>query len=411
MATSNPVHLAVKVISILREFAVFLLLGTFVALAWANLDFAGYEHFIESSLFHAGWLIHEGDGGVSLHFLFNDVFMVLFFGVAMKEVSESFLPGGALSSVRKLAMPALATAGGVLGPILIFFVLHSLLRPEPSFSGGWAIPTATDIAYSWLAAGMIFGRRHPAVTFLLVLAVLDDLVGMIIIATVYTPDVHLAWLGLVVLAVVLCEWMRQKGVTSFWPYILLGGPLSWFGLHFTGVHAALSLVPVIPFLPHGERDAGLFEEIRGNGGDPRDTMTRFEHFFKPIVDLGLFGFGLTNAGVLLNGEAFSGKATWIILLSLLIGKTLGIFGFAAVGRGLGLELPEGLRLRQMLALGMIAGIGFTVALFVTTVYVGTGTNPEVHHIAGQLKLGALLSFSAAPLAFLMGKLLGVERRL
>ncbi len=396
---------AAKVFSQLRELAAFLLLGTAIALVWANLDYESYHHFIEDPLFHSALLNHKGDHGISLHFLVNDLFMVLFFGIAMKEVSESFLPGGALSSVKKAAMPAIATAGGVLGPVGMFFILHALISPDPSFIGGWAIPTATDIAYCWLFAGIIFGRGHPAVLFLLVLAVLDDLIGMLIIATFYTPEVHPMWLGLVLLAVIFCEAFRRFGVTSPWPYLLVGGPLCWFGLHNTGVHAALALVPVIPFMPHAERDSGLFADE----GHLDDTMNRFEHGFKPFVDVGLFGFGLANAGVVLSAEAFTSSPTIVILLSLLIGKTVGITLFAFVANKAGLQLPEHMTMKHIPILGMTAAIGFTVALFVTTVFVGMSTNPHIDVVAGELKLGALLSFSAGPIAYLMAALLKVEK--
>ena len=328
--------------------------------------------------------------------------MVLFFGIAMKEVSESFLPGGALSSVKKAAMPAIATAGGVLGPIAAFFLLHWSFNPDPGFMGAWAIPTATDIAYCWLFAGLIFGRAHPAVTFLLVLAVLDDLVGMLIIAVFYTPEVHLQWLGLVVLAIIACEIFRRMGVKSFWPYMLIGAPLAWFGLHNTGVHASLALVPIIPFMPHAERDAGLFTE-----SDNGDTMHNFEHFFKPIVDVGLFFFGFANAGVILSGDAFTGKATWIILLSLLVGKTVGITLFSWVANKAGLDFPEHMSIKHVVVVGSVAGIGFTVALFVTTVALGSGLIPQ--EVGGMLKLGALLSFSAGAIGILLAKLFKIEK--
>lgn len=391
-----------KVFSTLSELAAFLLIGTFLALVWANVDYEGYTAFIDSPLFYSAALNHSGDHGVSFHFLVNDLFMVLFFGMAMKEVSESFLPGGALSSVRKAAMPAIATAGGVLGPIAMFFILRAIMAPDPDIVGGWAIPTATDIAYCWLFAKFIFGVGHPAVTFLLVLAVLDDLIGMGIIAVFYTDQVHYQWLGLVALAMVIMEVMRRMGVKSFWPYVLVGAPLCWVGLHNTGVHAALALVPVIPFMPHAERDAGIF-----SGDEGGDTMHAFEHFFKPIVDVGLFAFGLANAGVILSGEAFAASPTWIIFLSLIIGKTVGIFIFSAIGKAAGLSLPEGMDLKQVVALGCVAGIGFTVALFVTTVAISKGAVPA--EVAGQLKLGALMSFFSGFAAFGIAKVVGVKK--
>lgn len=412
MSHSEDKHPVVRAFNLLSELAAFLLAGTAIALIWANLDYESYHAFVDGTLFKSALLNHSGDHGISFHFLVNDMFMVFFFGIAGKEVSESFLPGGALSSLKKASMPAVATAGGVLGPVGLFLLLHTVIDPQPSFIGGWAIPTATDIAYCWLFAGMVFGRGHPAVTFLLVLAVLDDLIGMLIIATVYTPEIHAEWLGLVVGAMVICEIMRRVGIKSFWPYVLIGAPMCWFGLHNTGVHAALALVPIIPFMPHAERDSGIFQSMDKDGdgeADYSDTMNDFEHFFKPFVDVGLFGFGLANAGVILSMDAVTSAPTWIILLSLLVGKTFGVFLFCFVGNKLGLELPEHVTLPQTLVLGLLAGIGFTVALFVTTVYIGIADSPELASISGELKLGALLSFSAGPLGYVLAKFLKVDK--
>lgn len=455
----------------LQRFSAFLLIGTVIALIWANVGHHSYEVFIEGRLIHPDTLhAWTQSGGVmaglawlygkiayilahdpatleglkhyaethavesphtfNFHFIVNDLFMVLFFGIAAKEVSESFLPGGALSSLSKASMPAVATIGGVLGPVGMFFLLNAVFSPEPSITNAWAVPTATDIAYCWLFAQLIFGRSHPAVTFLLVLAVLDDMIGMLIIAVFYTSEVHVQWLGLVALAIVLCEGMRRVGIKSFWPYLLIGGPLCWFGLHSTGVHAALALVPVIPFMPHGGRDAGLFkskEHDEGHGeehgdahgdddhhGHHNDTMNAFEHFFKPIVDVGLLTFGLANAGVVLSAASFGGEPTWIIFFALLFGKTLGILLFAFIGTLLGLSLPKPMKLNQVIVLGCVAGIGFTVALFVTTVALQSGEAEllKAYKAAGtgdMLKLGALLSFAAGPIAFIIAKVIGMER--
>ncbi len=394
---------------LLQEFSAFLLAGTAIALIWANFDTHGYHHLVDTPIFEKGhWLadlLTHGNQQLNLHFIVNDMFMVLFFGLAGKEVAESFLPGGSLSSMRKAALPVIATLGGVVGPVALFIVICLATGVDDVvITGGWAIPTATDIAYCWLFAGLIFGRAHPAVVFLLVLAVIDDLIGMLIIAFYYTPEVHPEWLILLALALVVCEAMRRFGVKSFWPYLLIGGTLSWFGLHNTGVHAALALVPIIPFMPHAERDAGLFIDEP----DEHDSMNEFEHFFKPIVDVGLFFFGFANAGVALTAESFSGAATWAIFLALVVGKTVGIFGFSWAGqRFLKLELPKPMVLPQMVVLGCVAGVGFTVALFVTAVAIQVKGIPA--DTGDMLKLGALLSFAAGPIAMFLGWKLKVEK--
>ena len=411
----------------LREWSVFLLLGTVAALVWANAHPESYRSFVHHALVTtetlARWASEGGlrslladtyaavaglltEGNVeelSFDFIVNDLFMVLFFGIAAKEVSESFLPGGALSSVRNAAMPVVATIGGVVGPVGLFFLLYASFDAPESLASAWAVPAATDIAYSWLFAGIIFGRKHAAVTFLLVVAVLDDLIGMLIIAVYYTPEVEAGWLLLVVLGVGCCELMRRGGVRSFWPYVLIGGTFSWFGLHYTGVHASLALVPIVPFMPHAERDFGLFEDRP----DDHDTMNRFEHVIAPIVDIGLLGFGLANAGVALNSESLTGAATWIIFLALVVGKTTGIFAFAMAGRRFGLTLPPSMTPRHVLVLGCTAGIGFTVALFVATVAVEVAPIPP--DVVDMLKLGALLSFAAGPLAWLLARSFNIRR--
>jgi NhaA family Na+:H+ antiporter len=165
-------------------------------------------------------------------------------------------------------------------------------------------------------------------------------------------------------------------------------------------------------MPHAERDSGMFQSLdedQDGVHDEHDTMNEFEHFFKPIVDVGLLFFGFANAGVVLSSEALTSAPTLVIVGSLLIGKTVGVSLFCFIANKAGLELPEHMTLPQTVVLGLLAGIGFTVALFVTTVYVGMADDPALSGIAGQLKLGALLSFFAGPLGFLLAKLIGVKK--
>src|SRR5687768_12912351 len=203
-----------------------LMLGTLIALVWANLERESYVPF-------AG----------RLHFIVNDIGMAFFFALATKEVVEATAPGGALHSPRRAAMPLVAALGGMLGPALIFVTL-TIVFDRPNLERGWAIPTATDIAFSYLAARMIFGAKHPAIPFLLLLAIADDALGLLIIAAFYpTGPVSLVDATVLVGAGMLIAWLLQKRrVASFWPYILIGGGLSWFGSYRGGVHPALALV-------------------------------------------------------------------------------------------------------------------------------------------------------------------------
>ncbi|ABB31329.1 sodium/proton antiporter family protein [Geobacter metallireducens GS-15] len=378
-----------KPINLLREFSVPLIAGVITALAWANLDPRGYDALIHQPSF----------GGVSLHFLVNELFMVLFFGIAAAEITQSCLPGGDLNPPRKAVNPLLATLGGVIGPVLVYLSLNAVIG-DPTLTKGWGIPTATDIALAWLVARLVFGAGHPAVSFLLLLAVADDAIGLAIIAVFYPDPVHPTepmWLFLTVAGIVAAYILRGARAKSYWPYVLVGGGLSWTGLFKAHLHPALALVFIIPFLPHPPREsAHLFEE------NPRDTspLARFEHDWKIVVDFGLFLFGLANAGVRFSSV---GTATWLVLTALLVGKTAGILTMGSLGKALGFPLPDRVGFKELALTGLVAGMGLTVALFVAGV---AFVDPDIE---GAAKMGALLSGGVLPVAVALGRILKVRR--
>jgi NhaA family Na+:H+ antiporter len=375
--------------NLLREFSIPLIGGVMLALLWANLDPVGYHHFDSTPIF----------GGLSFHFISNDIFMTLFFGIAAVEITQSCLPGGELNPFSKAMNPLLATMGGVLGPALTYTVLNVLFG-TPELAHGWGIPTATDIALAWLAARMVFGSDHPAVSFLLLLAVADDAIGLAIIALFY-PDplqpVVPLWLFLTATGMAFAYGLRRLTVRSYWPYLIIGGGLSWAGLYLAHLHPALALIFIVPFLPHPKRDPKqLFEE------NPADysTLSLFEREWKVVVDIGLFIFGLANAGVEFSRV---GTVTWLVLAALLVGKTAGIFAFGCLAGILGFRLPNGVRKRDLLIIGVISGTGFTVALFVTEqAFVD-------HTVMEAAKMGAMFSIVAAFFGMMLGRLLGVRK--
>jgi NhaA family Na+:H+ antiporter len=306
--------------SLIIDNSLLLAAGTVAGLAWANIDHPTYERFA-----HA------------LHFAVNDVGMVFFFALAVKEIIEATLPGGALESPREAMVPILAAAGGMIGPAGLF-VLQASLLGRPELMPGWAIPCATDIAFSYLAARFIFPRNHPAIPFLLLLAIADDALGLILLALFY-PAAQVSLLSFAALmlpALGVTIWLKRRRTTSFCPYLILGGGLSSAALFFGGVHPALAMVPILPLMPHEKRDLGLF--------DPRehrltDAMNRFEHAWKVPVQFILLFFGLVNAGVTFSSV---GPASWIVFLSLLVGKPLGIVGTPLLAVRMGLRAPGGL---------------------------------------------------------------------
>lgn len=378
-----------KRINLLREFSVPLLAGVAVALVWANLSPESYERFDHGRNF----------GPLSFHFLVNDFFMVLFFGIAAAEITQSCLPGGDLHPLRKAVNPLFATVGGVVGPVLVYLALNALFG-DPSLRRGWGIPTATDIALAWLVASLVFGKSHPAISFLLLLAVADDAVGLAIIAIFYPdPTVPGApqWL-LLTAGGMGAAWLLRRGkVRSYWPYLLLGGVPSWAGLFRAHLHPALALAFIVPFLPHPPREDKHIFEV-----DPADrsTLAAFEHDWKVTVDFGLFLFGLANAGVRLESV---GTVTGLVAASLAVGKTGGIFLMGWLGEKMGYPLPDRVGRKELALVGLIAGIGMTVALFVA------GEAFREPGVQGAAKMGALLSAGCAVVALAAGRLLKVRR--
>jgi NhaA family Na+:H+ antiporter len=209
-----------------------LVLGTVTALTWANIDSASYDEVAHL-----------------LHFWVNDVGMVFFFAVAAKEVFEATLPGGPLSSAGRAAVPLLAAAGGMVVPAVLYAALTIAFGP-PELLRGWAIPSATDIAFSYLVARFIFGRTHAALPFLLLLAIADDALGLLILALFYpTAELQPIMFTLLVGVALMIAWtLQRRRVKSFWPYVAVCGPIAWTGFYAGGFHPALALVPIVPFI-------------------------------------------------------------------------------------------------------------------------------------------------------------------
>jgi NhaA family Na+:H+ antiporter len=410
-----------RFVNFLQEFSIPLIGGVVIAMLSANLLPEWYEHAIHWKPFGDVEILGHA---ATLHFLVNDIFMVFFFGVAAKEITEACLPGGSLNPVKKAINPLVATIGGVAGPVSCFFLglavlLHlGVYSPElhdvAALRRGWGVPTATDIALAWLVARTVFGNGHPAVDFLLLLAVADDAIGLVIIAVFY-GDPHLPaapqYLALVGVAMATAAILRRAGVKHWFPYIWIAGPLSWLGLMLAHLHPALALVFVVPFLPGPRRDTGLFkeedeidrmgEELAHDLHMEHSPLHTFETQHKLFVDLGLFFFAFANAGVPLAGI---GPMTWLILGSLVVGKVVGITGLGLLAVKLGFPLPDRMGVADLAMASLVAALGLTVALFVAG---AAFVDPET---LGQAKMGALFSGFVGIAAILIGRLLGLRTR-
>ena len=362
--------------SLALEYSLALPLGAVLALVWANTFNVSYYRFA-----HA------------LDFSVNDVGMAFFFAIAAKEVVEATAPGGALHTWRRAALPVIAAAGGMVVPAL-FYVLYVRLANETGLLRGWAIPCGTDIAFSYLVAKAVF-RRHPAIPFLLLLAIADDALGLVVLAVFYpVRELHLLIGALLMAAALVGAFgLRRTRVVSPWPYVLVAGTLSWSALYAGGLHPALALVPIMPFLPRATRDAGVFVPAPP---DAHDALSRFERWWKLPVQVVLFLFGLANAGVPLHEY---GTGTWAVLVALAAGKPIGIGAAVALGVAAGLRLPARFGWRDVIVVGCASGIGFTVALFFAKASFTQGS------MLDETKIGALFSLASAALAVLAAKLL------
>ncbi|HMO14160.1 MAG TPA: Na+/H+ antiporter NhaA [Pirellulaceae bacterium] len=433
-----------------QEFSLPLISGVVVALCVANLfpnfyhrvvhdsvfDWLSVEHHpgdAQSELSHDGVLAHGldhhpvsdhaiSDHGphnsahswthfFSLHFLVNELFMVLFFGIAAKEITEACLPGGALNPISRAVNPLFGTIGGVLGPIFTFLLLNALIG-QPDWANGWGIPTATDIALAWLAAKFIFGVGHPAITFLLLLAVADDAIGLGIIAIAYpNPNHPTEWINAlwIVPGIAIAFGMRKLDVRNWIPYITIAGGICWWGLYSAHLHPALALVFVVPFLPGPKpKKNSLLNPLHAgenvmqaleDDASQHSPLCKFEHDLKAFVDFGLFFFAFANAGVSFAGMS---NLTWILLASLVVGKTLGITICSWIGTRMGFPLPPGMDIRHLITAGVIAGIGLTVALFVSGQAFTDAT------VQGAAKMGSLFSAIAFFVAFIVARAMGIR---
>jgi NhaA family Na+:H+ antiporter len=369
---------ATLVLQFILDNSLLLLIGAATGLVWANVDVDSYTRFTHL-----------------IHFVINHVAMVFFFGLVAKEVYEATLPGGPLAKPREAFMPILAAIGGMAAPAAIYVAFVVSLGRTEELIRGWAIPCATDIAFSYLVARLIFRRGHPAIPFLLLLAIADDVLGLIVLALFYPQgDISVGWLAGSLAPAFVGAWiLRRSGVNSFWPYVLGPGLLSWIGLYLGGLHPALALVPIVPFMPHDQSDLKMF------GSRPTvrlATMRQFEEWWRMPVQAILMTFGLVNAGVPFSSV---GAVTAAVAVSLVVGKPIGVTMATVIGERVGLRRPAGLGYPALVVMGVTAGIGFTVALFFTTAAFPPGAVLE------EAKMGALLSFLAAPVAIGLGKVL------
>ncbi len=366
---------------------VLLLVATAAALIWANSPWSDtYHEFWETEVELAigSWMpfLHDGHG-LSLELWVNDALMVLFFFVVGLEIKSELVTGD-LSSPRDAALPAVAAIGGMIVPAGLYAIINA---GGPGIDG-WGVPMATDIAFA-VGVLALLGNRIPQrlKLFLLALAIADDIGAILVIAIFYTEELQFGWLGLAVLGLVVAQAMRRVQVW-FTPVYAVLGVVVWYATFRSGVHATIAgvafglLAPATPLLGHRtfERVEDIITGDTATPSSMRDITWQFRETV-PVTSrlIALISpwtsflviplFALANAGVTLSGDAvndaLSSRVTLGIIVGLVIGKPLGIWLTTALAvRYTSIQLPAGLTMFHVVIAGAVAGIGFTVALFI-----------------------------------------------
>ena len=287
-----------------------------------------------------------------LHWI-NDVLMTIFFFLVSLEIKREMVQGE-LSNPKQALLPIIAAVGGMLVPALIYVFINI---NSPDTIKGWAIPSATDIAFS-LGVLSLLGKRVPLSLkiFLTALAIIDDLGAIVIIAFFYSGNIQVTYLILMGLALVVLIFFNRFNVKIFLPYLIVG-ILLWDFTHQSGIHATISGVLLALLIPHNTKEKS------------KSLLLKLEHSIAPYVAFGIMPlFAFANAGVSLEGLGLSTLLNPVplgIVCGLFFGKQIGVFFFSYVSVKIGLaQMPNQSTWTNLYAVGILTGIGFTMSLFV-----------------------------------------------
>ena len=327
----------------------------------------------------------------------SDGLLAIFFFVVGLELKEEFV-AGKLRNPKKAAVPIAAAFGGVAVPAVIFTLIVTLSGQSEALRG-WAIPTATDIAFA-VAVLAIVGRGLPPALriFLLTLAIVDDLIAITIIAVFYTEHLQLVYLLLAIVPLALFALLTRRGITSWWLLLPLA-MVTWWLVHAAGIHATIAGV-LLGFMPPVVATASAHVRVLLDDGEPAYEgivahLADQWGIFSTLVAVPVFAFfsaGVTVGGLEGLGKALTDPITLGIIAGLVVGKPLGIVGTAfLLDRLPAFQLDETLGWGDMLGVGFVAGVGFTVSLLVGELAFGPESVADEH-----VKIGVLLgSFVAA----------------
>ncbi len=330
---------------------ILLLISAIAALIVSNSEFSIYYFETLNKYLFIG--INNFGLKLSVLHWINDALMAIFFFFVTLEIKREFLQGE-LSSLKQAMLPIIGAVGGMLIPALIYIYINI---GNPNTLNGWAIPSATDIAFS-IGILSLLGSRVPISlkVFLTALAIIDDLGAIVIIAFFYTGDLNIQYLLLMLVTFILLLVLNKFSIKKFTPYLILGLFL-WFFTHESGVHATIAGVLLASVIPHRKKDHDF------------SLLIKIEHAISPYVAYMIMPlFAFANAGVSLEGLSLSSLMLPVplgILLGLFVGKQLGVFVFSYASIKFGLAtLPTNSNWVSFYAVGVLTGIGFTMSLFV-----------------------------------------------
>jgi len=328
-----------------------LLIAAIIALIISNSNFSGfYFNTLEQYIFIG---IKDFGLKLSVHHWINDLLMAVFFFFVTLEIKREFIQGE-LSNLKKAMLPIIAAVGGMVVPAL-FYVIINFRNPETL--NGWAIPSATDIAFS-LGILSLLGSRVPMSLkiFLTALAIIDDLGAILIIAFFYSGDLSISYLSLILISYIFLLILNKLGIKKFLPYLFVG-IFMWFFTYKSGIHATIAGVLLASTIPHRIKHKDF------------SLLIKIEHIISPYVAFMIMPlFAFANAGVSLEGLTLSSLMMPVplgILLGLFVGKQVGVmfFSFFAVKFGVA-QMPDNSSWFSLYGVSILTGIGFTMSLFV-----------------------------------------------
>ena len=328
-----------------------LLIAAIIALIVSNSDYSDlYFRSLGQYLFIG---FNEFGLKLSVHHWINDALMAIFFFFVTLEIKREFIQGE-LSNFKKALLPIIAAVGGMVVPALFYIYINYGNNETIS---GWAIPSATDIAFS-LGILSLLGSRVPISLkiFLTALAIIDDLGAILIIAFFYSGDLSISYLSLILISYIFLLILNKFGVKKFLPYLLIG-IFMWFFTYKSGIHATIAGVLLASTIPHRKKDRDF------------SLLIKVEHLISPYVAFMIMPlFAFANAGVSLSGLTFSSLLLPVplgILLGLFFGKQIGVMLFSYISVRLKIaELPDNSKWVSLYGVSILTGIGFTMSLFV-----------------------------------------------